>query len=230
MKTAATVPRTLFPVSDNVVATNTGFKSSNRPDVSLQVGMVARINFVLEVGDATQLVEVTAGAPLLSTESTALGTVIENRRIVELPLNGRNYLQLVALSPNVTTEGGAGGPGGLQGGERSRTSLSIAGRGSSSTATLSTASRTPMRISIRISSSHPSMPFRSSRFKQACTRRSLAVPRRRSAPPRNPAPTSFTGPHLSSCAITFSTRKSGVRMDHRTRFDEISLASHSVGG
>ncbi len=118
----------LVPGVYNVVATNTGFKSSNRPDVSLQVGMVARINFVLEVGDATQLVEVTAGAPLLSTESTALGTVIENRRIVELPLNGRNYLQLVALSPNVTTEGGAGGPGSLQGGERSRTSLSIAGQ------------------------------------------------------------------------------------------------------
>ncbi len=55
------------------------------------------------------------------------GTVIENRRIVELPLNGRNYLQLVTLSPNVTTEGGAGGAYSL-GGVRAQTSLSIAGQ------------------------------------------------------------------------------------------------------
>jgi hypothetical protein len=118
----------LVPGVYNVAVTNPGFKSADRPGVDLQVGAVARINFVLEVGEATQHVEVTAGAPLLSTESTALGTVIENRRIVELPLNGRNYLQLVALSPNVTTEGGAGGSSGLQGGERSRTSLSISGQ------------------------------------------------------------------------------------------------------
>ncbi len=118
----------LVPGVYTVTATNVGFKSADRPGVDLQVGAVARINFGLEVGDSTQHVEVTAGAPLLSTESTALGTVIENRRIVELPLNGRNYLQLVALSPNVTTEGGAGGSSGLQGGERSRTSFSIAGQ------------------------------------------------------------------------------------------------------
>ena len=49
----------------------------------------------MEVGEASQRVEVTAGAPLLTTENTAMGTVIENKRIVDLPLNGRNYLQLV---------------------------------------------------------------------------------------------------------------------------------------
>src|SRR5437660_5570673 len=57
-----------------------------------------------------------------------MSRVMEHRPIVGPPLNGRNYLQLVTLSPNVTTEGGAGGAGGLQGGARSNTSLSIAGQ------------------------------------------------------------------------------------------------------
>ena len=105
-----------------------GFKGSTRKALELQVGAVARIDVRAEVGEVSQQVEVTGGAPLLNTETAALGTVIENRRIVDLPLNGRNYLQLVTLSPNVTTEGGAGGAGGLQGGARSQTSLSIAGQ------------------------------------------------------------------------------------------------------
>ena len=118
----------LAPGIYDVRVENAGFKASTRKGVDLQIGAVARIDFKLEVGEVTQQIEVTGGAPLLTTETTALGTVIENRRIVELPLNGRNYLQLVTLSPNVTTEGGAGGGGGLQGGTRAQTSLSIAGQ------------------------------------------------------------------------------------------------------
>lgn len=105
-----------------------GFKAISRRGVDIQVGAVARLDFAMEVGEVSQRVEVSGGAPLLSTENAAVGTVIENKRIVDLPLNGRNYLQLVALSPNVTTEGGAGGAGGLQGGARSQASFSIAGQ------------------------------------------------------------------------------------------------------
>ncbi len=118
----------LVPGLYDVRVENPGFKVATRKDVELQVGAIARIDFSLQVGELSQQVEVTGGAPLLTTESTALGTVIENRRIVDLPLNGRNYLQLVTLSPNVTTEGGSGGGGGLQGGTRAQTSLSIAGQ------------------------------------------------------------------------------------------------------
>ncbi len=105
-----------------------GFKIASMKDVTVDVGGVIRADFNLVVGDTSQQVEVSAAAPLLSTENTTLGTVIENRRIVELPLNGRDYLQLVTLAPNVTREGGAGGAGGLQGGVRSQTSLSVAGQ------------------------------------------------------------------------------------------------------
>src|SRR5258708_9268292 len=118
----------LVPGIYNVQAETAGFKTATRSNVDLQVDTVARINFALEVGDVSQHLEVAGGAPLLVTESAALGTVIENKRIAELPLNGRNYLQLVALSTNVTTEGGAGGARGIQGGERTQQSCSNAGQ------------------------------------------------------------------------------------------------------
>src|SRR4051794_10911648 len=105
-----------------------GFKTASRRALTLDVGAVLRVDFGMEVGEASQRIEVSAAAPLLTTENTAMGTVIDNKRIVDLPLNGRDYLQLVTLSPNVTTEGGAGGSGGLQGGTRSQTSLSVAGQ------------------------------------------------------------------------------------------------------
>ena len=54
------------------------------------------------MGASTQTVEVSAGADLLTTENATVGTVIEEKRISELPLNGRNFFSLVALSPNVT--------------------------------------------------------------------------------------------------------------------------------
>ena len=117
----------LVPGLYDVSAESSGFKVAARKGVELEVGAMARIDFSLQVGEVSQQVEVSGGAPLLVTETTALGTVIENRRIVELPLNGRNYLQLVTLSPNVTTEGGSGGAYSL-GGLRAQTSLSIAGQ------------------------------------------------------------------------------------------------------
>ena len=96
--------------------------------MELQVEQVARIDFQLRVGAVTQTVEVSGGAPLLDTENAAVGTVIENQRIVELPLNGRNFLQLVALSPNVSASFANGGQSSARlGGDRSSQQLSISG-------------------------------------------------------------------------------------------------------
>src|SRR6266481_1100132 len=117
----------LVPGIYDIRVETSGFKATTRKGVDIQVGAIARIDFPLEVGEVSQSVEVAGGAPLLATQNVALGTVIENKRIVELPLNGRNYLQLVTLSPNVTTEGGSGGAYSL-GGLRAQTSLSIAGQ------------------------------------------------------------------------------------------------------
>ncbi len=106
-----------------------GFKGSVRSGIRLQVGDVARVDFVLDVGGVNEIIEVTGGAAMIETDNSAVGTVIENKRIVEMPLNGRNFLQMIALSPNVTAEQGAGGEAGdRKGGERAQQAFSIAGQ------------------------------------------------------------------------------------------------------
>jgi hypothetical protein len=80
-----------------------GFKTEVRTSIELQVQQALRLDFRLEVGTLSETVEVSAAAPLLDTENASVGTVIDNQRIVDLPLNGRNFTSLIALSSNVTT-------------------------------------------------------------------------------------------------------------------------------
>lgn len=80
----------------------TGFRTAVRPDIKLDVNQTARVDFVLQPGTISETVEVTAAAPLLQTESPSLGAQIENKTVVGLPLNGRDYTQLVTLSPGAT--------------------------------------------------------------------------------------------------------------------------------
>ncbi len=123
----------LQPGVYNVRVEMQGFEASVRTGVELQVAQTARLDFALSVGAMTQSVEVTGGAPLLNTEDASVGTVIETQRIVELPLNGRNYLQLAALSPNVAfgfnIQGGtsAGAATTRLGGDRSTQAIAISG-------------------------------------------------------------------------------------------------------
>jgi Carboxypeptidase regulatory-like domain/TonB dependent receptor len=119
----------LVPGSYSIRAEQQGFKRAVRTGVELEVNAAARIDFTLEVGGVAETVEVSGAASMLATEGASVGTVIENRRIVELPLNGRNYLQLITLSPNVSAETVPSGTGGLrQGGERANQTISIAGQ------------------------------------------------------------------------------------------------------
>jgi hypothetical protein len=79
-----------------------GFKKWVRPGVILQVNQRARVDVGLEVGAIAETTTVVASAPLLRTDSSEVGTVIEERAIKELPLNGRNFATLVYLTPGIT--------------------------------------------------------------------------------------------------------------------------------
>jgi hypothetical protein len=78
-----------------------GFTSQERKGIALQLQQKARINFELTVGETRESVEVVGAAIELKTDDAAVGQVIDNKRIVELPLNGRNISGLAVLTPGV---------------------------------------------------------------------------------------------------------------------------------
>lgn len=119
----------LAPGVYSIRVTMTGFKAEVRNNIEVQVNQVARLNFTLEVGNVSETVEVEAAAPTLETETTTIGTVIENKRIQELPLNGRNYLQLALLVPGATTYGPSNSIAQARGGgDRSNFQLNLSGQ------------------------------------------------------------------------------------------------------
>jgi hypothetical protein len=86
----------------NVSVSKTGFKEAQVSDVTVGVNQAATVNVALNVGEVVETVAVTAEAPLLQTTTTELGTVIAQKEVNDLPLNGRNFTQLLTLTPGVT--------------------------------------------------------------------------------------------------------------------------------
>ena len=110
------------PAAYNVSAVSAGFKTAVRGNIILQVAEKISVDFVLEPGEVTQRIEVQGEAPLLQPGSSDIGTAVNTRTILDLPLEGRNVYELVALVPGATpnesygyTSGGSnnlsGGPG-----------------------------------------------------------------------------------------------------------------------
>jgi hypothetical protein len=118
----------LTPGIYHVKASAEGFQSVVKTNIELQVQQAARVDFTLAVGSTNQTIEVSGTAALLNTEDATVGTVIEQKRIVDLPLNGRNFFSLVALSPNVTYGfTPAQQASGRLGGTRSTLTMSLSG-------------------------------------------------------------------------------------------------------
>jgi len=76
-----------------------GFRKEIRSGVTVDVDGRARIDFTLQVGQTSEVIEVNAAAPLVQTDDSQVGTVVDERKIVDLPLNGRNFSQLAYLTP-----------------------------------------------------------------------------------------------------------------------------------
>jgi len=83
------------------------FKPVTRNEVSINVDQAARIDFTLEIGALTESVNINSIEPPLERETSSIGQVIENKTIVTLPLNGRNYSQLALLIPGATPNQGS---------------------------------------------------------------------------------------------------------------------------
>ncbi len=93
----------LLPVgSYRVEVEAQGFKSEVRSGIDLHVASQLRIDFSMQVGTSTERVEVSGEAPVVQTDSAAVGEVVQSREMLALPLNGRNFMQLTLLAPGLT--------------------------------------------------------------------------------------------------------------------------------
>jgi hypothetical protein len=100
---------TLFPGNYTIHAETTGFRPVDISGIQLEVNQTARYDLTMQVGQVSERVEVSAALATLATDTSDIGQVIENRQILDLPLNGRQYLQLASLTNGVTLSGSKGG-------------------------------------------------------------------------------------------------------------------------
>jgi hypothetical protein len=108
----------VVPGAYSMQASASGFTTVSQPPVTLQVGQTATFDFLLNVGATTSTVTVNAAAPTLETATSELGTVVAPKEMNDLPLNGRNFTELLLITPgavNLNTDQNSGGGGGWNG-------------------------------------------------------------------------------------------------------------------
>lgn len=111
-----------FPILDigeyQVMVEQSGFKAETRKGINLQINEKFRVDFRLQVGSQTEQITITAEAANLRTDEASLGGTVEQRRLVELPMNGRNVGNFAVLNPGVSfgSRHGLDGQSGAAGG------------------------------------------------------------------------------------------------------------------
>jgi Carboxypeptidase regulatory-like domain len=99
---------TNLPIGNyEVSAERSGFKRYQQRPIKLDVDQTARIDVKMEVGELSESVTIQGTTPLIESERSAIGQVVENKTIVQIPLNGRNFIRLGSLIPG-TTDGAPG--------------------------------------------------------------------------------------------------------------------------
>ena len=99
----------LRPGNKTVKAEFKGFKTIERQNIRLEVGQELRLDFTMQPGEITETVRVETAIPLVETTNAEQGGTLSNQTINDLPLNGRNYQNLLTLRPGVTIYAGGGG-------------------------------------------------------------------------------------------------------------------------
>ena len=99
----------LIPGNYRVEVESRGFKRYKREPVRVEVESSVRIDPVMQVGDVAEVLTVSAETPLLQTQNATIGETVEGRVVQEMPLNGRNVLNLIALEPGVVPQGSTSG-------------------------------------------------------------------------------------------------------------------------
>jgi hypothetical protein len=97
----------LVPGEFRLEVSKPGFRTLERSGVLLRVGDHTHLDLTLELGDVSQTLEVTASAPLLDSSSGTVSFVVEQQKVVNLPLDGRNFIPLIALAPGVSLPPGS---------------------------------------------------------------------------------------------------------------------------
>ena len=100
---------TLLPTQYKVEVEKTSYKKVVQSPITIQIDSTGRVDVTLQVGAASETIEVTTQAPLLQTESGTLGSQVEGKTVEQMPLNGRNVTNLIALVPGVVPQGASMG-------------------------------------------------------------------------------------------------------------------------
>jgi hypothetical protein len=107
-----TIPA-LSPGEYRVEVEQAGFKRQVLPGIVLQVAQEARVNVALQVGEVSESVTVASAAPLVNSENSTVGGVITEKRVLDMPLNGRNFMQLTLLTGGIDEGGSSNAKGGI---------------------------------------------------------------------------------------------------------------------
>jgi Carboxypeptidase regulatory-like domain/TonB dependent receptor len=98
----------LLPGTYSVRSEAKGFKAVERQNILIEVGKEVRVDISLQPGEVSQTITITEAPPLVETTNATLGGTLSNQTINDLPLNGRNYINLLTLRPGMTVYPGGG--------------------------------------------------------------------------------------------------------------------------